>query len=414
MFGIIVSMNTPSARWRGRCLEAWRVLRHWPWRDTLLTLHQRFREDKLSLTASSLTFTTLLALVPLTTMAFALFSAFPVFASFQAALEKYFLQSLVPDNISRQVLTQVTQFAAKARRLSGVGLVLLGATAVATMLTIDRALNAIWAVRRPRPIGQRVLVYWAAITLGPLVLGVSLSVTSYALSASQGWVHAPPWGVTLLLNAFEFGLLVTGMAALFHYVPNTQVRWPHAFAGALFVGLGFELAKDLIGWYFSKVPTYSAIYGAFTTLPILLVWLYAGWVIVLLGAVIAASAQSLTQRTARLPSGPGQPFTLALALLRVLVAARREGQPGRSQAALARALGVDPLRLEPVLDALVALDWIGRLEEGGAQRLVLLCDPARTPAAPLIDRLLLEPSDQTEGFRLQAGVEAMSLEELLR
>jgi membrane protein len=130
--------------------------------------------------------------------------------------------------------------------------------------------------------------------------------------------------------------------------------------------------------------------------------------------VIAASAQSLTQRTARLPSGPGQPFTLALALLRVLVAARREGQPGRSQAALARALGVDPLRLEPVLDALVALDWIGRLEEGGAQRLVLLCDPARTPAAPLIDRLLLEPSDQTEGFRLQAGVEAMSLEELLR
>lgn len=414
MFGIIVLMNTPAARWRGRCQQAWRVLRHWPWRDTFRTLHQRFREDKLSLTASSLTFTTLLALVPLTTMAFALFSAFPVFGSFQTALEKYFIQALVPDNISRQVLSQLTQFAAKARRLSGVGLVLLGATAVATMLTIDRALNAIWAVRRPRPIGQRVLVYWAAITLGPLVLGVSLSVTSYALSASQGWVHAPPWGVSLMLNVFEFGLLVTSIAALFHYVPNTQVRWAHAFAGALFVALGFELAKDLIAWYFSKVPTYSAIYGAFTTLPILLVWLYAGWVIVLLGALIAASAQSLMQGTARLPGGPGQPFTLALALLRVLVAAQREGRPGRSQMALARTLGVDPLRLEPVVDTLVELDWIGRLEEGGAQRLVLLCDPGRTPAAPLIDRLLLQPSAETQAFRLQAGVESVSLEELLR
>lgn len=407
-------MKHPFARWRGRCLAAWQTLLHWPWRDTFLTLRQRFREDKLSLTASSLTFTTLLALVPLTTMAFALFSAFPVFGAFQAAVEKYFLQALVPETISRQVLSQLTQFAMKARRLSGVGLVLLGVTAITTMLTIDRALNAIWAVRRPRPIGQRVLVYWAAITLGPLVLGVSLSVTSYALSASQGWVHAPPWGVSLLLNAVEFGLLVTAMAALFHYVPNTLVRWRHAFAGGLFVALGFELAKDLIGWYFSKVPTFSAVYGAFATVPILLVWVYAGWSIVLIGAVIAASAQSLAQRTARLPSGVGQPFALALGLLRELVAAQREGHPGRSQPALAQALGVDPLRLEPVLDTLAELDWIGRLEEGGAQRMVLLCDPGRTPAAPLIDRLLLEPCTEAQAFRMHAGVEAMSLEELLR
>ncbi|WP_157264590.1 YihY family inner membrane protein [Azohydromonas aeria] len=410
-------MNTLTARrrgWRAWCVESWQVLRHWPWRDTLLTLRQRFREDHIGLTASSLTFTTLLALVPLTTMAFALFSAFPVFGAFQVALEKYFLQALVPETISRQVLGTLTQFAAKARRLSGLGLVLLGVTAVATMLTIDRALNAIWAVRRPRPIGQRVLVYWAAITLGPLVLGISLTVTSYALSASQGWVHAPPWGVSLLLNVVEFSLLVAGIAALFHYVPNTLVRWPHAFAGALFVGVAFEGAKDAIGWYFSKVPTYSAVYGAYVTLPVLMVWVYAGWVIVLLGAVIAASAQSLSQHTARLPSGPGQPFALALGLLRVLAAAQREGRPGRSQPALARTLGVDPLRLEPVVDTLVALDWVGRLEEGGAQRLVLLCDPARTPAAPLIDRLLLEPSAAARAFRAQAGVEAMSLEEALR
>ncbi len=158
--------------------EALQTLRRWPWFETLRTLRQRFREDHLSLAASSLTFTTLIALVPLVTLMLAVFTAFPIFSSFQGALEKYFLQALVPDTIARPVLRALTQFAANASRLGGAGLLLFVTTAIALMLTIDRTLNAIWRVRQPRPLAQRVLLYWAALTLGPLVLGVSLSATS--------------------------------------------------------------------------------------------------------------------------------------------------------------------------------------------------------------------------------------------
>src|SRR5439155_23944710 len=225
--------TTLKLSWQAQATRALQTLQNWPWRDTLRTLLQRFREDRLGITASSLTFTTLISLVPLVTVMLALFSAFPMFSTFQGALEKYFLQTLVPDSIAKPVLTALTQFATKANRLGTVGLVFLVFTALALMLTIDRTLNAIWRVRTPRPIAQRVLVYWAAVTLGPLLLGLSLSITSYAISASQGLVGSMPGGVSFLLDTLEFALLATGMAGLFHYVPNTHVRWRPALAGGL-------------------------------------------------------------------------------------------------------------------------------------------------------------------------------------
>lgn len=409
-------MNLPQTlreSWSERVAELLQTLQHWPWLDTLRTLRQRFREDRLGLTASSLTFTTTIALVPLVTVMLAVFSAFPMFASFQGALEKYFLQSLVPDNIARPVMQALTQFAAKANRLGTAGLVVLVLTALAMMLTIDRALNAIWRVRTPRPIAQRVLVYWAALTLGPLLLGVSLTLTSYAISASRGIVGALPGGVSLLLNVLEFGLLAAAMAGLFHYVPNTHVRWRHAIAGGVFVSAGFEVAKKLLAWYVASVPTYATVYGAFATVPIFLVWIYCGWVIVLLGAVIAAYAPSLQMRVVRRPSTPGHTFSLALVLLNELARARLAGRGGVSAAELAATLRTDPLQIEPVLDTLAELGWVGRLEEGGAQRLVLLAEPARTRAAPLLERLLLEPGAAARALWRRAALDEMTLADLL-
>jgi len=388
-------------------------LRTWPWFDTLRTLRLRFREDRLGLTAGSLTFTTLIALVPLLTVMLAVFTAFPIFSQFQVALQKYFLQSLVPDNIARPVLTALTQFASKASRVGAAGLIFLLVSALMLMLTIDRTLNAIWRVRTPRPIAQRVLVYWAALTLGPLVLGVSLSLTSYALSASKGLVEGLPGGVGLVLDVIQFLLLWAAMAGLFHYVPNTHVRWRHALAGGAFVTIGFELAKSLLAWYVSKVATYATIYGAFATAPIFLLWMFTGWVIVLMGAVIAAYAPSLQMRVVRQSDTPGHRFVIALAVLRELAAARDAGQAGRTLSALAGVLRIDPLQIESELDALFAPDWVGRLEEGGEQRYVLLCDPPTTPAAPLIDRLLLRPDARVAVFRDRAGLDRMTLAELL-
>ena len=390
-----------------------RTLRTWPWFDTLRTLRQRFREDRLGLTAGSLTFTTLIGLVPLVTVMLAVFSAFPIFANFQSAVEKYLVQSLIPDTIARPVLKSLTQFAAQASRLGSMGLLVLAVTALAMMLTIDRTLNALWRVRKPRPIAQRVLIYWAALTLGPLLLGVSLSATSFALSASSGFVGALPGGVALLLDVFEFLLLAAGMAGLYHYVPNTVVRWRHALGGGLFVAIAFDLAKRGLAWYVVSVPTYSTMYGAFATVPILLLWIYLGWVIVLLGGVIAAYAPSLQMRVVRRPATAGSRFELAVAVLLQLQQARGGPRRGLAMPQIAEPMRADPLQIEPVLDLLLALDWAARIDEAGDARYVLLCDVATTAAAPLIDALLIEPTPVTQAFRRRAGFGSMTLAELL-
>ena len=389
------------------------ALQNWPWLETLHTLRQRFRDDRLGLTAGSLTFTTLISLVPLITVMLAAFAAFPMFASFQEALQKYFLQSLVPDMIARPVLGALTQFSSKASRLGSVGLVALVGSVLALMLTIDRTLNAIWRVRTPRPMAQRVLIYWAAVTLGPLLLGISLSLTSYAISASQGFVGALPGGVGLLFGIVEFLALVVGMTGLFHYVPNTHVQWRHALAGGFFVGIGFELAKRLMALYLVQVPSYAMVYGAFATLPIFLIWIYVSWVIVLLGAVVAAYSPSLQMRVVRWPGGPGANFQLALAVLRELDRLRGHDRKGLSNAELSEALRTDPLQTEPIIESLVALDWVARLDEEGDARYVLLCDPAETKAEPLISLLLMTPTPSLRAFWQRAGFAELTLKEMI-
>jgi membrane protein len=408
-----LSLAQSLAQVRTRLNELAETLQRWPWLDTARTLRERFREDHLGLTASSLTFTTLIALVPLVTVMLAVFSAFPMFSSFQKALEGWFLQALVPDGIARPVLAALTQFAAKAARMGSMGLAILVLTALALMLTIDRALNAIWRVRRPRPIAQRVLVYWAGLTLGPLLLGVSLSLTSAVLSAGQGMFGALPGGVGMLLNAVEFVLMAAGMAAMYHYVPNTHVRWRHAIAGGVFVAIGLEAAKKVLAWYLGTIPTISAVYGAFAVVPILLLWIYVGWLIVLWGAVIAAYAPSLSMRIARVAVAPGHRFALALAVIAALARARSGTQRGLAMHELAAVLATDPLQVEPVVDTLVQMDWVARLEEEGGQRLVLLADPASTPARTLVNALLLEATPATRAFRERTGLERLTVADLI-
>ncbi len=390
---------------------------HVPWFIALHTLRERFREDRLGLTASSLTFTTTIALVPIITVALAIFTAFPMFAKFQDVLQKWLIESLVPDNIARQVLGYLNQFAGKASKLGTAGLAVLLGTALALVFTIDRTLNNIWRVRKARPFAQRVLIYWAAITLGPLLLGASLSMTSYAVSASRGVVSDSLGGISLLLDVLQFGMVAAGMAALFRYVPNTDVRWGHAWMGGVFVSAGLELAKKVLALYLAKVPTYSVVYGAFATVPILLVWIYVGWVIVLLGAALTAYLPSLIAGGSRRQFLHGWQFQLALEVLQRLEAARQSDDKGLPLEALCSVLRVDPLRLEPVLEALVELDWIGHLAEaaqqGSAARFVLLIDPAQTALEPLLQRLLLAHHPATDKLWQTGRWSSVSVREVL-
>jgi membrane protein len=391
-------------------------LQRFPWASTARTLLERFREDRLGTQASSLTFTTTMALVPFFTVALAVFTAFPIFGKLQAALQGWLVQSLVPDAIARQVLGYLTQFASKANRLGVVGVTALFFVAISLVLTIDRTLNAIWRVRQQRPLGQRVMIYWAVMTLAPLFLGASLSLTSYVISASRGLVGSMPGTVRFLFDLIEFTLLAGGLTALYRYVPNTHVEREHAFAGGLFAAIGIELARRILAFYLGKVPTYSVIYGAFATVPILLLWIYIAWLIVLWGAVVAAYLPSLLAG-ARRPGGvPGWRFQLAIEVLRVLAAARRDPRHGRAITELARELRVDALQLEPVLEVLASLDWVGRVNEVQDEehtRYVLLADPASTPLAPLVQRLLVARTDATEGLWSRSHLAAVLVKDML-
>jgi membrane protein len=388
------------------------TLKVFPWRNTGAVLRERFREDHLGLTASSLTFTTVIALVPLFTLALAVLTAFPMFAKMQGVLQQWLVESLIPPDIARNVLGYLNQFSNKATRMGAIGLAMFLASALALIFTIDSTFNSIWRVKRPRSLAQRVLVYWAGLTLGPVLLAASLTITSYLLSSSKGIVGDVPGGVSLVLRVLQFMLLASGMAALFRYVPNTNVRWSHCWAGGLFVAAGFEIAKKLLSIYLASVPTYSAVYGAFATAPILLLWIYIAWVIVLFGAVIAAYLPSLLQGVARRGGSPGWSFQLCVEIIQHLVEARGTKEKGFTLSQLATIMLVSDLQLKPVIEALIAYDYVGEIADGSG-RYVLLCEPDRIALAPLIDKLLLADSPAMERFLQSANFPILSGKDVL-
>jgi len=394
--------------------QLWRDLSHFPWSNTATVLRERFREDRLGLTASSLTFTTTIALVPFFTVALALFTVFPMFSTLQGRLQRWLIESLIPDNIARQVLGYLNQFSMKASSLGVAGLLVLLVTAVALILTMDKTFNNIWRVRKPRPLAQRVLIYWAAMTLGPLLLALSLSTTASFFTASRGVVGGG--AVKLLFGGFEFALLAGGMASLYHYVPNTHVRWSHAWTGGIFVALAIECAKRILAFYLSLMPTYSMVYGAFATFPILLIWIYVAWLIVLFGAVIAAYLPSLLTGIARRGGAAGWPLQLAVEVLQHLGAARTTPAGGLGAAELEARMKVDSLQLVPVLETLVGLDWIAPLDEERGHddpRYVLLADPGATSLEPLLRELMMPAAPPLKSLWTQGPLDRLRLQDLL-
>lgn len=255
---------------------------------TRLTI-RRARQERLAQIAGSLTFTTVLSIVPFFAVSFALFTRFPVFKRFEDALEQHLLKSLLPADISRAVLKYLNQFAANADRLTLVGSLFLLAAAVALMLTVENAFNQIWAVKRNRPFLRRVGLYVLVLALGPPLLGMSLWASSYLVGASMGLLHALPPSAQFVLNLGPMLLSIAGLAALFHFVPNTRVRRRDAFAGGVIAGVGLELGRRGFSAYLVKLPTYKAVYGAFAVVPIFLLWVYFSWLVTLAAALVAAN-----------------------------------------------------------------------------------------------------------------------------
>jgi membrane protein len=395
----------------------WQEVSVFPWRQMGAVLAERFRDARLGVSASSLTFTTVLAMVPLFAVGLAVFSAFPMFGKFQDTIQRWLIESLVPESIARQVLSYLTQFSLKASRLGSAGLVAVLLSAVFLMVTIERTLGQIWRLQRQRPLPQRVLLYWSAITLGPLLLGSSLAATSFVVTASRDVVNVLPGSTRWLLDGFEFLMLTACVSGLYFYVPYTRVRWRHAITAGFLVAASLEVAKKLMAFYLLEVPTYSLVYGAFAAVPILLVWIYVTWLLVLLGAVLASSLPELGRQAWRKPEGAGWSFRLALEVLAELNAAKVTDRRGRSVDELAAFLRVETDELRQVLAVLQGLDWVGRLSEQndlGQARLVLLVDPAMASVAPLADRLLVLRGSPTDPLWLQTGLDQIRLVQLFK
>ena len=264
-------------------------------------LPRRLFEDRLTQAAGSLTYTTLLSIVPLLVVALALSTAFPAFDRMIVELQTNLLNNLVPDNRGIDtVIRQMKTFAASASRLTGVGIVVLCVTAVMLMLTIDDLLNRIFRVERKRGFAQRITMYWAVLTLGPILIGAGISMTSALAVSSLGLFNLNALTQTVL-GVLPFLLTWAALAALYVLVPNRKVPLTAALLGGLLAGIAFEIAKRVFAYYMSSVPAYTLIYGASAALFTFLIWVYLSWLIVLVGATFTATLVEPTAPPKALP-----------------------------------------------------------------------------------------------------------------
>ena len=376
----------PTGRWTGAQL-----------RDLWHFVQRRLREERLFEVAGSLTYTSVLALVPVLTIAFAIFTTFPLFTTFRDSLEAYFVQSVMPKGIANTILDYLTQFASKASRLSALGAIFLILTAVMMFGTVDRTLNRIWRVRESRPFLQSLVVYWALMTFGPLLIGASLTAASEFLPLLGG----SPRNASLLRSCFSLllslSLSTLAFALLYQTVPNRFIDWREAAIGGLVAAIGFEVTRRLFAFTINIGGGYRAIYGALATIPIFLIWVYLFWLITLLGAVVAAALPAMRYERWWHRAAPGSEFLDAMSVLEVLYDAR------------AGHAAVDALRIrelthlgfeesESLLQRMLDAGWVGRLRS------------QRSPGL----RLRRRTQARQERWTLLANPETLTLAEVYR
>ena len=259
--------------------------------DLPLAIGRRFRTDRLTRHAAALSFSSLLALAPMMALAFAMMSLFASMQGMGDVLENFIYQFLVPA-ASEDLRMYLSQFADQAGKLTLVGLVFFSLTALLLLFNIEESFNDIWRIHRGRSLSARLTVYWALVSLGPLLMGASLAISTYLLStaflAEQGvYQQASSFGVWLLPYLFE----MLAFLLLYLVMPNVRVKFQHGLAGAVVAALLFELTKKLFAAYVVNFGNYQVVYGALSSLPIFLLWIYLSWVVALVGAEVVAVLQ---------------------------------------------------------------------------------------------------------------------------
>lgn len=333
-------------------------------RRLVRAIGERFAAGRCAQVAASLAFTTLLSLVPFITLVAVVFSRLPQSSQFDAALQRFLLDNLLPEKAGKVIATYALQFSQKATNLTIVGMLVLVVTAIMLMRTIDKVINQIWMVRSVRPWATRYAAYWVALSVGPLLLAGGVFFASAILSISLDAINEPVWLAAAGFRVISLVILGGVFSALYYAVPHCSVRGVDALLAGYLAALGFIVMQRLFGLYVGHFPSYTLVYGAFAAVPIFLLWLYLSWIVVLLGAVVAAVLPERYARRRPLPAFPGRPVYLALLVLVELALAQRAGESRRIEVLSIRARS-NHADVREVLSVLERAGIAARLDQGG-------------------------------------------------
>jgi len=257
-------------------------------RDLFSIFIKRCREDNITISAGHLAYVTLLSLVPFIMVTFTIMSAFPAFASVRSKLEHFIFSNFVP-TASDVVHKYMTDFVGNASQMSAIGILSLLVVALMLISNVDKTLNRIWRTQSDRPIVYTFAIYWMVITLGPMLIGSSVVVSSYLTGLAAFTEEYTPGLGTFLLSLVPSGAAMLAFTILYMVVPNRRVFARHALVGAIVATIAFEITKSGFALYVTNFPSYELIYGALAVVPILFLWVYLSWIIVLFGAEFTCS-----------------------------------------------------------------------------------------------------------------------------
>jgi membrane protein len=322
---------------------------------------RRFVQDRCLMVAGSLTYTTLLALVPLLTVTVTLTAHVPAVRDLVLQLKTFITKNLLPEVAGRVITTYMEQFANNAAKLTLIGTIIVVVTAVALMFTIDGAFNEIWRTRRRRNWWARLLAYGLLLSVGPVLVGASLAITSYLVHWMQRFETVLPLLDDVLLRLVPFTLTTVVLVLAYRTIPCRLVPTRHAIAGGIFAALLFELTKHFFFSYVSNLSTYSLIYGTFASVPIFLGWLFCCWVVVLIGAEVTATFSYFRHMDAQKADANSR-FVAAKRMVDALAARGSSGEPPVDFAALRRLAPMPIDYAEDILDHLLAAEVIVEAE----------------------------------------------------
>lgn len=326
---------------------------------------RRFQADGCTGVAAGLSYTSLLAIVPSLAIGLAMFAAFPPLSDVRDDFIILLARNLAPD-LASVINEYLVTFINNAGGTSVAGVIGISVTAILLINTIQTAFDKIWGITNARSKLHRFPVYWALITLGPLLFGASLSISTYVYSLAQsGELYGLSTGLTILTTILPFLLEAAGFTLFYRLIPTRPVRLRDAAAGALTSAILFELLKRGFAIYVQYFGSYQVVYGALAIIPIFLIWTYLVWVTVLIGAEIAAALPEW--RSGRRQVGEalrrGDLLSLSLGTFAELAKAQSHGAGVRTEQ-LIQSLAADPGRLVWLLETLKSHRLIARSDNG--------------------------------------------------